>query len=829
MRSPVLIAETPFANGLGPLFLAPPGRGVDATIISDYIRLTQDVEADITEIEGEDYLAARHIVTDNQTGATAAETLLLVGIDVDRLSDEERDEILDQLVERLEVLGDALAALDWREIRDNPVVEMSELEEWHESTWDVLPRTGAWAENRPTEEPDVSESVEDFGSPAIDESQLNLFFKQEPAPVKVETKPEEPKPAPEPVVAPAPAKVETPAPAPIIIEKKPEPIKIEAPKPEPVKDAPPAEVKKPEPAPIIPVPTPAKPEPIIAAKVEPAKKPEPIPVVAPKIEQPKKPDPAAPIVTPKVEQPKKPEPIPVVAPKVEQPKKSEQIIAAKVEPAKKPEPTPTPKPSLLDFEIPEFKPEPVKLEMRADKVEVPASLISGAKSIFETPPPAAKAIDPANVISSLEQAKSLAPTEESSIDLPIAKRRWANLLPQAFLMTLGAVGAWKVASWSAHSEQEVSSTRVVVAQEVVYKEAPVYIDRTVEKVVEKPVEKIVEKVVEKPVEKIVEKFIEKSGTGSSKQDQWSQYQADYIARIKRSDVMAAADLLANSKSYLSTWGMEVPPGLPGLQHDFRAGAKERLQQWAMVRVREHRFGDAYDSLRSFAADSTVQALMAPQSAADIAQQVRPAIHTAEDEFHYNRIKTLIESNGTDDQVQRHIDAYLSLREPAGRMVLEVQKLSEYRQWLRQGGPRNAVVRVEWGPRVSRRDYQIEIDLGNGPDGKPIKRLSRSISARPGEVWSESLPLEGLGTATGSIPYRIKTSRPASPVEELAEAITVKTETFTSEGRSTQDSTNVVTGTKVSVDVRNMMEKPTLPNWGAATAPVLPVSFPKVGQ
>ena len=61
MRSPVLIAETPFAAGHGPRYLAP-GRDVDGAIAAYYVGRLRDDEDDVEEIEGDDYLAVRRQV-----------------------------------------------------------------------------------------------------------------------------------------------------------------------------------------------------------------------------------------------------------------------------------------------------------------------------------------------------------------------------------------------------------------------------------------------------------------------------------------------------------------------------------------------------------------------------------------------------------------------------------------------------------------------------------------------------------------------------------------------------------------------------------------------
>src|SRR5215210_89335 len=148
MRSPVLIAETPFAGGNGPRLLVPPGRGVDSGTAAHFIDRARDVdEDDVEEIEGDDYLAVRLPLKNPETEEVAHDFMLLAGIDVDRMSTEERDEVLEQLRERLEVLNDAVAAVDWSLHGYEPVVEIPELEEWHEAAWDVFPRTGPWVED----------------------------------------------------------------------------------------------------------------------------------------------------------------------------------------------------------------------------------------------------------------------------------------------------------------------------------------------------------------------------------------------------------------------------------------------------------------------------------------------------------------------------------------------------------------------------------------------------------------------------------------------------------------------------------------------------------
>src|SRR4051812_9978719 len=198
MRSPVLIAETPFAGGDGAPFLAPPRRGGGPRTAANYVDRAREVEDDVEEIEGDDYLAVRLPLKNPDTEEVAHDFMLLAGLDVDRMTAEERDEVLEQLRERLEVLNDAVAAVDWATHGHELVVEIPELEEWHEPAWDVLPRAGLWAdpsgshERHPphdSHEPDPAPPEEELTTwgaahdePAPEESPTNAFdFSDPPA------------------------------------------------------------------------------------------------------------------------------------------------------------------------------------------------------------------------------------------------------------------------------------------------------------------------------------------------------------------------------------------------------------------------------------------------------------------------------------------------------------------------------------------------------------------------------------------------------------------------------------------------------------------------
>ena len=115
MRSPVLIAETPFAGGHGPRFLAPNGREVDADAASYYIGRVREVERRRGGRRGP---ASAPAPTTTRGGHSGAEILVLAGIDVDQCQHEPTR--CSSNCESLEVLNDAVAAIDWSIRATNP-------------------------------------------------------------------------------------------------------------------------------------------------------------------------------------------------------------------------------------------------------------------------------------------------------------------------------------------------------------------------------------------------------------------------------------------------------------------------------------------------------------------------------------------------------------------------------------------------------------------------------------------------------------------------------------------------------------------------------------
>src|SRR5262249_39185058 len=158
------------------------------------------------------------------------------------------------------------------------------------------------------------------------------------------------------------------------------------------------------------------------------------------------------------------------------------------------------------------------------------------------------------------------------------------------------------------------------------------------------------------------------------------------------------------------------------------------------------------------------------------------------------------------------------------------KLADYRKWTREGRPAKAVVKVLWGPRTAPGEHAIAIGLGADKDGKPLAAFTRKNDAGPGKIWTEAFPVACPPGDMGRIPYQVKTTRPASPVEELAEAVRERTESFTPNplGPSPAGS-ELGTGTVVTVEWEGMLERPNLPAWKGMKAPALPVSLPKVGD
>lgn len=697
MRSPVLIAETPFANGHGPRYLAPPNRQVDADLAADYVGRVKEVEGDAEEIEGDDYLGVRLPLTNESNGETAMQVLVLIGIDVDRMTGPERDEVLEQLRERLEVLNDAVMAVDWESKGYDPVVEIPELDEWHEPGWDALPRSGQWAEPADAPSPrisgDSSATAEEPSTPRADSAPLS-------------------------VISDTPVEEVTPTASLNDTETKQE---VHIP-PNESEDEPPVILEMP----------------LLASKQPPTPPQGPVTVVV-------------------------------------------QVVA---------------------------DPEAIGLPKE------PVTTSPGA-------------IDPAQVSASADRSPSLAPVPTSTDPAPTSRRgvRWWVWFPWTALAVLIVAKYLYLTQIDRTWNQRVKESHYA-AGPIKIVEKP--IETVVEKVVEKPVERVVEKIVEKPVERIVEKVVEKPVAAptadTAKQDQWTKFEAEYRSRLANLDLLGAADLLIGWQKYLPAWGSEAPPQLLKERDEYKAQAAARLQEWVASRIKDRRFADAYAGLSTFAAAKSVQLLLG--STNELSVKARTEIAQAEDWYHYEQIQSLAADATAEERLKQHIDAYLSLTQPPGTMLGVVQQLAEYRQWEKTGRPVKANVTIEWGPRVVSREHTIEIGLGVGKDGQPLKTFTRTAFAEPGKVWTDSLLVNGMT----DLQYRVKITRPTSPVEELAEALRSRTELFLSNSAGPLTVANEVeSGTKVKVEWQGFMIKPTLPDWLAPKLEITPTSNPKVGR
>jgi hypothetical protein len=812
MRSPVLIAETPFAGGHGPRYLAPPGRDVDVGMAAYYVGRLRDDEDDAEEIEGDDYLAVRRTLTDDATGESAPEILVLAGIDVDRLSDADKDALLEQLRERLEVLNDAVAAVDWAIAGCGPVVEIPELEEWHEPSWDILPRAGKWAEGH-------------------QERAL--------APIHPASEPE-PKPEPEPAARSddrTAAEAPSPEPGP---EREPEAavtsryweemtdVDSDPRAQERVEDAGEAfEAGRTEGS---------EPDEDAAAGLAPS---------PPRwggegwgeggkarTQEDEVPDSAS--VTPLTPSPP-PHPCSphgagagsMLPATVESPARAASAAPTMASaPIEVPPPAPVHPDPVPDVIVPAKEQPPVPAPAQQPLVDGPIRTPASA------PLPTARAIDPVQVSQAADRSPALAPLPPKPSEAAATPRqglRWWVWGPWAAVVVLLTAKVLYLSQIDRTWHQRITESHYAVGPtRVVERVVEKPVEKVVEKVVEKPVDRIVEKVVEKPVEKIVEKVVEKPvlAPGNSKEDEWAKFAAEYKARMERGEVLAAADLLRGWKDYLPAWGAETPAGLTDLQRDFGQAAGERLRAWATGRIADRRFAHAYDGLSAFAASGSVKALFGPTAPAELAAALRSEVRDAEDEYHYTQIRTLAAAEPVpEDRLKQHIDAYLALVEPPGRKLAEVQQLADYRKWLKDGRPAKAVVTITWGPRTVAREHTIEVGLGAGKDGQPAQTFTRTAAAGPGKVWTDTFAVAGLAAAGGRIPYRVKTVRPTSPVEELAEAARERTELFSSDRLVTPE---VETGTRVTVEWQGLIAQPDLPPWGESKSS-LPPAAPAKGN
>jgi hypothetical protein len=326
----------------------------------------------------------------------------------------------------------------------------------------------------------------------------------------------------------------------------------------------------------------------------------------------------------------------------------------------------------------------------------------------------------------------------------------------------------------------------------------------------------VEKVVEKPV----------AAADNSKEAQWVKFETEYQSRLAFGNLIGACDMLAGWQKHLPAWGTD-DSGVQAMRTKLRDSAGKLLGDWLTHVVRDRRFFDAYTGLSAFATAASAHEVIGVDKVSTLANNGRAAVRNAEDEYHYTQIRTLAVDPANADRLKQHIDAYLAIVEPPGKMLGVVQQLADYCQWLRNGKPVRANVTISWGPRTPAREHTIEIGIGIGKDGQPLKTSRCTAVAEPGKVWSDSIPVFDMAVDSGRTPYRIKTIRPASPVEELVESERERTELFLSDPAGTLTVANEVeSGTRVTVEWQGIVARPQLPEWGKEMPAIKLLSLPK---
>jgi hypothetical protein len=450
-------------------------------------------------------------------------------------------------------------------------------------------------------------------------------------------------------------------------------------------------------------------------------------------------------------------------------------------------------------------------ESAAPSVSTPA-MITPAPAPAD-PAPLLRPIDPVQVSESADRSPALAPLSPKPADPPRARPlafRWWVWFPWTAVAVLLTAKYLYLTQVDKTWNQRVS--------EVTYATGPT-------KVVEVPVERVVEKVVEKPVDRVMEKAV--AAGDSANQIAWAAFVAEFRAQLSRGEVVPAADRLHAWMRQAVSVEPEMRAKLTELQTELRTVAAARLQEWTAGRCQDRRFADAYAGLQAFGTAESVKALLEPAAAAKALTEVRGQVRAAEDEYHYTQIRALAAADSIpEERLKQHIDAYLALVEPPARMLAEIQQLADYRKWLKDGRPGRAIVKVKWGPRTTAQRHTIEFQFGDRKDGLPVTTFTRATDASPGQPWTDAFPVTGITSSPQVVPYRLRTMRPASAVEELAEGARDRIEVFGADPPGAE--LEVGSGTVVRVELQGLVERPVLPAWRDAKAPVLPVSLPKVG-
>jgi hypothetical protein len=132
MNKPQLVAETPRAGKWNHRFIAAPNGSFSDSEVAKMIAAAR------RNPQGDDYLAVIAETTQSMSGRTGKEILALTGVDVKKLSDNQRQQIVDQLEQQLTDLATLVTEeIDWDKEGQAILVKRPELGEWEKRFVDL--------------------------------------------------------------------------------------------------------------------------------------------------------------------------------------------------------------------------------------------------------------------------------------------------------------------------------------------------------------------------------------------------------------------------------------------------------------------------------------------------------------------------------------------------------------------------------------------------------------------------------------------------------------------------------------------------------------------
>lgn len=125
MNKPQLIAETPRAGKWNHRFIAAPDGSLSDSEIAKIVMAAR------RNPQGDDYLAVSVETAQSVSGRTSKEILVLTDVDVKKLSETQRRQIVTQLKQRLANLATLVTEMiDWDREGQTTLVKRRELGEW---------------------------------------------------------------------------------------------------------------------------------------------------------------------------------------------------------------------------------------------------------------------------------------------------------------------------------------------------------------------------------------------------------------------------------------------------------------------------------------------------------------------------------------------------------------------------------------------------------------------------------------------------------------------------------------------------------------------------